>query len=443
MAFKNHLGLEDLPGKLSNGQLPDTIVKNLIVGDINDTHIELIDDKLTVFRPNPDGTLVPTVQLGGSGQLDQLLLVDPTTGTTYAGFDDSGNGQVARDFSVGGELYVNGFNLQTDLLSQQAWGIQGGMRIVTDQAATGLTEAAQWTTDADLLAGRQYVYHLFANTSGTGSVTNARTYVYARYTTDGSTPSTSSPALFGWFDAVPNQASPWQVINLRFPFGVSSDCTMRILWTLSSPSVNAGRYVYARSTAPAFSYIEDIGPFPDGGWVNGQVINGGSGGGGGSGTITKTITIYPSWSRSFRNGNYYSGSENIHGYYGGNLNQCQWGFDFSPLVGGSIVSMSMSIYSVHAYYNSGFTGRVNFHTNSSFPSTYTNTAGTTFDVSGFPKPGWKTFNIPSVYWPFIVSGNYKGVAMGTSVPNSLNYYGRMDGSISGSTRAKITVKYTK
>ena len=89
--------------KITSGRL--AVGTEITVGDPTQAHLSIGGTALRVWRPDSDGGLRTTIQLGGA-ERDVVQITDPDTGETIAGFTDDGD-VVGRDaafqnLSVGG-----------------------------------------------------------------------------------------------------------------------------------------------------------------------------------------------------------------------------------------------------------------------------------------------------------------------------------------------------
>ena len=90
-------------GKITTGTLQAG--QTIYVGDSAASHTEIGQGGVRVMRPDSDGEISPTINLGGATR-DVVQIVDPDTGATLAGLGDDGSvvGQqvIADALTVGG-----------------------------------------------------------------------------------------------------------------------------------------------------------------------------------------------------------------------------------------------------------------------------------------------------------------------------------------------------
>lgn len=106
------------------------------------------------------------------------------------------------------------------------------------------------------------------------------------------------------------------------------------------------------------------------------------------------------------------------------------------LSGAEITGMTAHVDFSHWYYSAGGDAQIQLHGLTSLPTSMPSMehGWTEYKV---PKPGSRTFSIPSRYWDRFKSGSLRGIGLGDTSPSTSEYgYGHWD-------RAYIEVKYRK
>jgi hypothetical protein len=108
--------------------------------------------------------------------------------------------------------------------------------------------------------------------------------------------------------------------------------------------------------------------------------------------------------------------------------------DMTSALSGSTINYVRVYFNFnHWYYNSGGTARIGLHAHTAVPATFSQ-SGTVVTSSGWPKPGARWVDIPSIHWDNIKSGVYRGVSL--EGDNTYQTYGLADPPV-------IEISYTK
>lgn len=440
--------------KLTTGVL--NAATTITTGDPNGTHTVLGQSSLQVWRPDGDGVPQVTVSVGGADQ-DVLMITDPASGATLAGFDGDGSGY-AQDFgagslSIGGQPIGDPYNLD-DILFQFPRGAIARYAMTVDSTRAGTTPLGVCEIGATCYSYRMYRArfegNFYCNTTGT-----FRLFLY--YTVGGATPTiNSSQMVMGIFPITVTGYRRASIEGYFFVPGLdpSSPNQVRILLAMQRLAGAGEIWHHADGgDTPGRFTVEDIGPttgFNADLWNDGLVSTGGgtpaSGGGGttvpptAKQTYTKTYTA--SWSRNWGGGSA-GNSEIRQGYYSsryygavGFPSQVQ-----TDLSGASISKIELYMYANHWYYNNGGTAVIGAHTASSVPASFP-AGSTTFNANWPTKSGGLWITIPSTWYPYWASGNNKGFTFGDGASTSYTYYGRFNG-VGMANPPKLRVTYQR
>lgn len=426
-------------GQLTTGTL--SAATTITTGDPNGIHTVLGQSSLQVWRPDGDGVPQPTISVGGSDR-DVLMITDPSTGATLAGFDGDGGGS-ARSF-VTNTLSVGGSDIgypyeREDVLFQFPRGLRAGYAMKVDGSKAGTTPLGVCEVAATCYSYRMYRArfegNFYCDTVGT-----FRLFLY--YATNGSTPTINSPQLVMGVYPTANAAGHRRasIEGYFFVPGLyDQPSQVRVLLAMQRLTGGGQVWHYADGgSTPGRFTIEDLGPqsgITADLWDDGKVSTGGGtpAPGGGGTTVppttkqTYTKTYQASWSRNWRNGSAVD-SEIRQGsysarYYGavGFPSQVQ-----TDLANSSLQKLELYLYANHWYNNSGGTAVIGGHTSGSAPGSFPS-GSNTFNATWTTKTGGKWITIPQSWYQYWVSGNNKGFTFGDGASTSSSYYGRFNG----------------
>lgn len=448
-------------GKITTGVLQAGT--QIITGDPNATHTVIGRSSLQVFRKHDDDEEPQaSVSVGGADQ-DVLLITDPATGETLAGFNGDGDG-MARGFETN-TLTVGGTPLGSldnpdDTLWNMPRGIIGKYVATSDSQRVGTTECGYFECAADLLPGRNYLVianAVFYVTVGNAGFARANIRYTSASAAGGSAPAPTINSTLLSFDrrtaaslgpTAATLSTQTSLISTGMSDGIRE---YRFLMTLRRESGDpATDYMQLNGTHRNSITVIDMGPASDDS-AAGQLTTGG-----GTPfqvsvpppappvakkTYTKTYTA--SWSRNWRNGSV-NGNEIRQGVYSGTRYYGAFGFPStvqSDLSGATISKMRILLTANHWYYSSGGTAVIGNHTSSSAPGSFPS-GGSTFNAKWSVKSGGLWINVPSSWWPYWVSGSHKGFTIGDGAGSTSSYYGRFDG-VGMAQPPKLEITYTK
>jgi hypothetical protein len=382
--------------------------------------------------------------VGLTGMTNAFGVTDPYQGQQLASIDSQGN-ITGQTLSAAVDVNLPGGSLISDILPNYAQGL----------VARGWTPGGPWPStpvgtgntsilelDQTLTAGRGYRFSVIPTDF---IPTNAATqYVMQlRATTDGSTPTTSTPVLrqsvIACTNANLNHMTP---ICEYIPGNLTSDTLYRLLVTAN---VQAGTFQYQGSLELR---IEDLGN-----WISQQFVNNGlalgTGSGGGTTVQSYTETFYPAntysydqWGQKNHNGSMYQGA-----YSGSSYDQHSWivwangnrGNGLSTVLNYTVQSVTLRLLNLHSWYNSGMTVSLRYG-NAGSPGSPSNISAelTSWHINEGQK---LTHTIGSADWAaWKTAGRWTVLKAGST---SLDRYGYFYGG-GGSTDSmpQLIVKYS-
>lgn len=406
------------------------------------------DSSLTVLRNNPDGVPVPTIRVGGMLG-DNLIIIDPATGATKAGFNTDGDG-VARSFAVD-ELVVDGLSLG-EILRPMPRGLVAGFRCVVTRPAITTTQYGLFEVAATLQRGRTYLLTFVGNfTHGTAS---GAMRLWLRSTTDGSPPlTTSTQLMMGWFGFPAVANLPVQCrIGTHFHVGTDVSQPPVEFRALVSAATLAGTAAFYPDSGvtPGFFLIEDVGVLEGDFMIDGSA----SGGDPGSppppvGTQTYVKLYGSSWTRTWQGGTSAGDvrtdtTDAVQGYSSGWQNWAQIGFPtsvYTDLNGSQVQKIEVYLYAYHWWSSSGGTALIGTHGNITAPASFTYSGSVA--STGWPRGAGRWITLPEAWHAGFASGANRGVTLGGGASTSTVYYGRFYGTGATSKKPAIRITYVK
>ena len=433
-------------GKIVSGTL--NAATTITVGDAETPAVRIGQSSIQVFRPtgDEDGSIAQTINIGGA-ERDVLLITDPETGSTVAGFDGEGNG-IAQSMNITSSMYIGGNQIgdpynRHDLLFSPARGAIARYMIEGDSGETSTAQLGIAEVTAQCWSLRFYRATFEGNILNTGQGGTHR--LFLRGEVGGGTPTLTSPQwTMGFF---PNNISAGghmrDTISTYFFVGgaVDAPVTVRVLATMQRIGGTGNIKFYRDSGAtPGYLIIEDLGPLPgfasevwsDGRMSNGSgtPVSGNNPGTPSTGKTSYTKTYNASWSRTWRGGTVQSSGEVRQGHSSGQL-QSAIGFPSqvqSDVSGGKITRMEVYLYANHWYYGSGGTAVIGAHGANSLPASFPSGSATT-TATWRSKSGGLWVTLPSSWYEYWESGSSRGITIGNAPPatSSNTYYGRFNG----------------
>jgi hypothetical protein len=383
--------------------------------------------------------------------LTNILSVQDTSGDKLAGIDSGGN-IVGQTVSASTDVVIAG-NSTLVQLSQAAQGILNYGYISLSgnwpSTAVGTSEIALFELDQAVIGGRIYEFEMNPTAVfGTGGTYPTAIHLLLRYTTDGSTPSTSSSLATSVPAVLAEGSQATAHPGMRCQFFPGSTGTYRFLVT---GYVSSGTFQFASADPYIRCTVNDLGAVSSGQGSNNMVVLGTGGTGGGTGKQTYTETFYPSETWSYyaseglrdTNGNLY------HGYYGDPSNweysYIQWaagslGHNLNTVLGYTVNWVTLKVTNLHTWYDNGMTFGIHSSTTlGGGIGTYSVLLASEFISEG------NTYNytIGSGVWSPFAAGGTTYMVLGPDSPDTNNYawYGYFVGGTSGNC-PRIQVNYT-
>ena len=402
--------------------------------------------------------------VGLPGTSANTLSVVDTSGDVLAAIDSYGNVTTTGTVSAGVDVTIGGNSVAAALAGAPAGVVARGWTPGSSTSpwpsagVASTTPVAILELDFTAAAGRDYMLQVLSSTVlfSSSPASNAQYVQRLYYTTDGSTPTTSSTELSGHSPGV-QPVLPSFTANYPTPY---------MEWLIPIPSVSTVyRFLLAAycTVAATFKYanamemrVSDMG-VNTGQFGNSGVSFGTGGSGGGGGTQTYTDTFYPSGTYS-----YYSNSglrdtngNMFHGAYSGEAPNYQYSYiawqaagsggrSLAAIKAGYTINWArIRLTNLHTWYSAGMTWGL--HTSASLgggAGTYSailNPGGT--PVSQGATTSW---GLSSAQWNAMFAANtYTVLAPDTGDQTNLSWYGYFYGG-GGSTSymPQITVNYT-
>lgn len=443
-------------GQIKTGTLGVGV--SITTGNESGVHTVLGESSLQVWRPDGEGVPQPTISIGGADR-DVLMITDPTTGSTLAGFDGDGGGSAITfntdQLTVGGSPLGNMYD-PDDVLFQLPRGRVARFVIGKDSAQAAATPIGIAEVAADLDSDREYRVRFSGNILSTTVGTYRMFYWWTR---DGSTPTVNSRQMtMGVFTAAyAGLHSRCELEgNFYLPSADGDVQTVRILLGIQKLTGGGTSRFYSDSgQTPGYLYIEDMGLKPMNGsevWGDGQMNTGAGTPNTGEPTTTpagvkKTFTkaYQASWSRTWRSGSVRSDTTDlVQGNYSGQ----QYGAFGAPaamlndIKGTTITKLEVYLYANNWWYNNGGTGILGVHSLASAPPTFPG-GSATITKKWRTKTGGLWVTLPSTWYSNWSSGSTKGVTLGDGASSSQSYYGRFNGVGASANRPAFRVTYQK
>jgi hypothetical protein len=384
---------------------------------------------------------------GLPGLTNVFGIEDPYKGTQLASIDGSGNIQ-AQSLSTASDLLIAGQSLLNDILPPYPLGLvnYGFLSVSAGWPSTPIagTEIALFELDQTVVANRVYEFVMnpsIINASAAGSM-----HVRLRYTTDGSTPSTSSAMAHEVACRVETSGTDAQLGPLRCVFFPTAAGTYRFLVT------GVGSAGFQFKNDPFIRcQVYDWGT--NNGVSNNNLSVLGSGGGGGNSPQNyveyfNASNTWAFWEYGQRNKNstIYQGAYSGEGY--AQHAWIQWGFGslgngLSTVLNYTVQQVRIRLSNQHSWYNSGAT--VSFHSASgAAPNQALN--GVSSELQNWHinegQTLWTTLG-SSAWSPYKAGGTTYTVLHPPSSSLSLNYYSYYAGANgSASNIPQLAVYYS-
>ena len=385
--------------------------------------------------------------------LTNVFSLQDTSGNTLMSMDNSGN-ITGQTISANDDIILDGVSL-TGTLNGLASGLTNYGYIPTpfpSSGTFGTTETALFELDQVMTGGRIYEFVLNP-TVVSGNTSGAVIRLRLRFTTDGSTPSTSSTLATEYAGSMPG-ASAALPAGLSCPFFPDSDATYRFLVT---GQVNSGTWSFPSGNDPYIRcVINDLGANDSGQSANNITVLGtGTGGGNSKQTYTTTYNAQHTYSYQGSTGHQpneiiatdgyaQQGGDYADTYNGDSYSWILWPYSTikSDLSGATVNWVKLKLANQHTWYNSGGTLQVGTDTRTSFPSTTPQPSSLTHQVNQHFNEGQTlTFVVDSdgsTWGADFQSGGATTTLMAANTTDLLYYM-----YFTGATNPQLIINYTK
>jgi hypothetical protein len=365
-------------------------------------------------------------------------------------------GSLGADNLSSDTFTLGGQDLQADIISGLPLGAIA-YAFADSVTATGTTTA---TTEmvffrfnvGSLYAGRQYRFTYFGLVASTPAVAGDVYEVLCRYTTDGTTPTVTSPVMPRSAYRISYPIDSNVSFGKTFLFSLNADAdNVRIAFT-GQRAVGTGSLGINNNDPNHTFYMacEDMGLTANVGGTMAQVSKA-TGTADPEPTATYTKRFNATSSRSYDgDGGYRTGDPATHdcfqGYYSGTHGNTKSIVCFddaairSTLAGASIQSVKLKFRVKHSYYNAGLNVHVKTHNFSSAPATYS-AGGEIAARSGCMEGSTYSVTLPLSFATDLKNGNARGVSFYGPSTNRA-YYGYLYGPTSNSV-PQLIITYTK
>lgn len=426
-------------GQITTGTIAAGVTVN-VGAPTADPHIEIGDAALQVYRTNPEGELVPTIRVGGVLG-DNLIIMDPATGATKAGFNSDGDG-VAGALAVD-SLTVGGVPIHT-IAAQSSNKQVAGFRAVGSRPAITTTQYGLFEVAADLPGGR--IYQVTWRGNFTHGTAGGAMRLFLRVTTDGSAPLTTSPQLtMGWFGHSVASLPYQHHLSTFFHIGNNPATVLTVRILVSAQTLAGTGAFHDDAGAPGWFVIDDVGEYDEGFMLDGAA-SGGDPGTPPPPTPTKsyTKTLVASWTRVWQGSDIRTDTTDAVQGFNAWQNYAMIGFPttlYTDLNGSTVQKIEVYLYAYHWYYGSGGTAVIGAHGSTTAPASFSYSGS--LASTGWPRGAGRWVTLPSAWYAGFASGANRGITLGGGVSSSYIYYGRFYGSGASSQRPAIRYTYVK
>jgi hypothetical protein len=383
--------------------------------------------------------------------LTNVFGVETPYGAQLAKIDAGGNisGQLlsaAADVQIAGNSVSALLANNPQGLLNQGWTPAGPW----PSSAVGTTETALLELDQTLTAGRSYLLQIEPFDIQGSNGGNYRTYINIHYTTDGSTPNTTSASLVSNYPlnfSSTTQANCWMLHpGYTVVLNPSSTALYRFLVSASvGPSSTSGTVQLASSMVLT---ISDNGVQTNVNTANNGVAlgTGSSGSGGGAQNWTENFYGTQTWSYN-QNGLFTQNNNLFQGTMPGSSyamhSWIKWstgslGNALSTVLGYTVESVTLRLSNLFSYYSTGMI--TSFHTG----TTLGNLSSVSSELQSWTIGEGQVLStalVPAAWEPFQTSGTYAVLHPPSSSNNEL-YYGYFSGPGSTSSEPLLTVRYS-
>lgn len=401
----------------------------------------LVGSWMSVATVDVYGNVVPEgLNLVGDVNSTNVFSITSSIGATVAAVDAIGN-LSATSLSSDTDVLIGGQST-LELLQENAQGLLSFGKVTVPFPSSGTfstaAEFAFWELDQVCEPGRTYRVRVSSGLiSVAGAAFPVRMVLNLRFTSDGTTPTTSSTLIGGGGAIVSASGQVTPFTGCEWTFTPTVEAVYRFL---VSGWVTAGAgFTWTFTSVPVYMTIEDIGPS-----VNNAIPNNilliGSGTSGGGSAQNFTETFYPSntWSYYSNFGLRNTNGDMFHGAYQGEApayqySYIQWGVgsrgnNLNTVLNFAVNSVMLRLTNEHSWFNSGM--RFGLHSSTVLGgaqgvySTILNAGGT-----GINEGQTKSYPLSSTMWaPFKAAGvTYLVLSPDSGNLANLNWYGYFSG----------------
>jgi len=407
------------------------------------------------------------VTMTGLISLLNVLSVEDTAGNILTSIDYLGNISAptlsAQDVLLGGTSVYDWLNELPSGIVNRGWTPSGPW----PSTPIGTTNTAIVELDQVLMAGRSYRFSVVPTTFIT-TVAAQQYVMQLRATTDGSTPTNTSPVLRQSVQECPTAGQNVMTPSCEYiPGNLTVDTLYRLLVTANVQGAG-NTFQYQGSLEIR---IEDIGP-----WLNETNSNNGAwfgaGSSGGSGSLKNYVkTYYATSTHSYfgltgtygsgangkrsDNGSLYQGCPSGHAFLEGDQYGFA-GFDYATiaadLAGATITKVTLRLTNATTWYSSGMQAIVGYSTTTTYNDPFVPGAGTHFNQVNYHINRGQTLTkdiTSSSIGAAFQSGGATSIVIGRSADRTtgtdLNNYGSFIGYLAANTAAnpRLQISYTK
>lgn len=396
-------------------------------------------------NPIPQG-----INFVGLPGLTNVLGVEDPFGNQLMKVDGAGNisGQL---ISANADLQIAGASVSALLVAgpqgliNQGWTPTGPW----PSSAVGATQTALLELDQTLQAGRSYTFQVEPFDVAGSNGGNWRAYIDVRYTTDGTTPNTSSPLLIP--EAPLNfpsttQANCWE-LHPGYTVVVNPSSTALYRFLITGHVAGSGTFQLATSMVAT---ISDAGQQTNTNTMNNGVALGSGSSGAGGGVQNWTEYFYGSKTWTYGASGLYNQNTNTYqgtppggsfAYHG----WIQWsngslGNGLNTVLNYTVQSVSIRLNNLFSYYSGGLT--VSFHAGTTLGSL----ASATSELQSWAQGEGQILETeltPTAWAPFqSLAGITYAVLHSPNSSNDPQYYGYFYGPGNSALEPMLTVKYS-
>lgn len=422
------------------GALLDVIIvlaTTIIAGDPAADHAKLDNTGIRAYITDDDG--IPN-EIGWFGH--GMGVIDPDTGLVVGGINEDGVIS-GSDLNILDDDPTFGGTPLSARLWNQSWGLAayGKYPAIGGNSATTNTEAAFMELAFTAKEGRAYT--IFVEGIEPIALTAPGAWqLRIRYTSDGTTPTTSSPIIRTFphantVDSTWNNAFPFMALHNGNDLGYG-DRYDRLLFNFAAGSGSQG--VGINRVKDIYIWVMDVGPKIQ---ETGDVLAVTSSGG----ATTKTNYVYEaaaSWQRTWNQAGAVISDTEMQQGYGDSFNGIRSAVAGWVGIPGAVATATvtkMEIYMVSYWWwntSGGILHMGEFSGDTVVPATWPGQAAP-FDTTFTARNQGRWITCPSSWVAALQSGGFRGISI-TAPSTSAAYYGKFYGA--NYSRPRVRISYT-